>query len=474
VTTDNSSAHVRDVFDIAIIGGGVVGCALARKFILEGAKVILLEKGADILSGASKANSAILHTGFDAPLGSLELECMQAGYKEYLQIFKDFDLPLLKTNAHVVAWNDEQMVRLPDIEKQAHQNHVDNVHIIDSKELFKREPCLTRSALGAVSIPGEFVIDPWSSPLAYITQAVLNGAQVRFNYAVSSGKFDGDGWLLKSMSGEEVAAKYVMNCAGLYGDQLDEALLGRSEFSIKPRKGQFVVYDKAASALLKSIILPVPTQRTKGVVLTRTIFGNLLLGPTAQEQDDRGLAGVSYDELELLKAQAEAMVPGLKNMPITATYAGLRPASESKEYRVFEYKHKHWITVGGIRSTGLTAALGLANYIFKQYSKMSGDLAPLTSIITPKMPHLAEHEQRDWMHAGYEEIVCHCEMVTKREIDAAFSSVIPPNELSGLKRRTRATMGRCQSFYCSARLAQITKGRFVHDLSVDVMASDHE
>ena len=475
VKPSNNATKLNDhqVFDVAVIGGGVVGCALARRFVLEGARVVLLEKGTDILSGASKANSAILHTGFDAPAGSLELECMQAGYREYLQIFRGFELPILKTTAFVVAWTPEQLARLPDIERQARKNNVDTVQMIDAVQLRKQAPHLSHSALGAVFIPGEFVIDPWSSPLAYLTQAVINGAQVRFGYAVTSGQFDGDTWVLNSANQETVNARFVINCAGLYGDQLDKALLGQTEFQIKPRKGQFVVYDKAASALLKAIILPVPAERTKGVVLTRTVFGNLLLGPTAEEQEDRELASVSHLELESLKAQAEAMLPGLKGMPVTATYAGLRPASEKKQYRVFEYAQQNWITAGGIRSTGLTASLGLASHIFKRYRKMAKPLVALTSIKIPKMQNLAEHARRDWMQAGYEEIVCHCEMVTKREIDKAFSSVLPPTDLAGLKRRTRVTMGRCQSFYCSARLAELTRGRFNQDLAVKLKGEDH-
>lgn len=447
-----------DSFDIAVVGGGVVGCAVARRFTLEGAKVILLEKGADILSGASKANSAILHTGFDAPTGSLELKCVQAGYKEYLEIFRDFNLPILKSSAFVVAWNEEQLARLPKIENQAHQNSVSDVHLVEKYELLKREPHLSDTALGAVSVPDEYVIDPWSSPLAYLTQAILNGAEVCFGYALSSGEFNGDRWLLKSEDEQEISAKTVINCAGLYGDYLDQALLGKSDFSIRPRKGQFIVYDKEASTLLSSIILPVPTERTKGVMLTRTIFGNLLLGPTAEEQDERAFAGVTRDELEALRVEGERILPDLKNMPITATYAGLRPASESKDYRLLKYPDKNWITAGGIRSTGLTSALGLASYIYEKYSEMAEPFSPLVTFQSPKMPNLSEYEPRDWTEPGYGEIVCHCEMVTKREIENALASTVPARDLSGLKRRTRATMGRCQSFYCSARLAELING----------------
>ncbi|MBL4602707.1 MAG: NAD(P)/FAD-dependent oxidoreductase [Emcibacteraceae bacterium] len=474
IDSSRSGAKEREIYDVAIVGGGVVGCAIARRFVLEGAKVILLEKGVDILSGASKANSAILHTGFDAPAGSLELQCVQAGYKEYLEIFRNFNLPILKTSAYVVAWTEEQLARLPDIEKHAHQNNVTNVHLIDREALLKSEPHLSNTALGAVAVPGEYVIDPWSSPLGYLTQAVLNGAAVRFGYDVAGGQFDGDTWQLKSSTQESIHTKFIINCAGLYGDYLDQSLLGKSEFLIKPRKGQFIVYDKSASALLNAIILPVPTERTKGIVLTRTIFGNLLLGPTAEEQDDRSNTSVTQNELENLKIAAENMVPDLKNMPVTATYAGLRPASECKEYRVFEYQEKNWITAGAIRSTGLTSSLGLASHIFAQYSKMTKPHTPPENIKTPKMPNLAEHAPRDWTQPGYGEIVCHCEMVTKREIDNALSSVIPAHDLSGLKRRTRATMGSCQAFYCSARLAELTKNRLSHDLSIARNGDDNE
>ena len=201
-----------------------------------------------------------------------------------------------------------------------------------------------------------------------------------------------------------------------------------------------------------------PSERTKGVVLTRTIFGNLLLGPTAEEQEQRGIAGVSRHELEQLKTEGERIVPELKAMPVTATYAGLRPATEDKDYRVFNYQDKNWITAGGIRSTGLTSSLGLASYIFDQYSKMAEPLRPPASIKTPKMPNLSEYEPRDWMTPGYGEIICHCEMVTRREIENAMSSTIAPCDLSGLKRRTRVTMGACQSFYCAARLAELMGG----------------
>lgn len=178
------------LFDVAVVGGGVVGCAVARRFALDGARVVLLEKAPDILAGASKANSALLHTGFDAPPGSLELACMQAGYREYIEIRDRMNLPLLETGAMVVAWSGEDLPRLNGIAEQARANGVDDVSLLDKAEVLRREPHLATSVRGALLVPGEHVIDPWSAPLAYLSQAVLNGAQALFNAEVLSGRLE--------------------------------------------------------------------------------------------------------------------------------------------------------------------------------------------------------------------------------------------------------------------------------------------
>jgi len=452
-------------FDVAVIGGGVVGCAVARRFTLEGARVVLLERATDILAGASKANSALLHTGFDAPPGSLELTCMRAGYREYLEIRDRLNLPLLETTALVVAWTDEELAKLDAIVDQAHGNGVADVVRLDRDQVRAREPQLSPKALGGVLVPGEHVIDPWSAPLAYLWQGVENGAQVRFRAEVLDGSLNGGIWTLHTTRGDTRAGT-VINCAGLCGDLVNQAMLGGADFTIRPRKGQFVVFDKAAALLVGAIILPVPSERTKGVLVARTIFGNVLVGPTAEDQDDRTHATVVEEALRHLISKAAELLPALEGMPITATYAGLRPATERKEYRVAIDTERHWITVGGIRSTGLTAALGLAQHVFSLYSATGTGHVPLTTLVWPRLPNLAEHLTRDWERPDHGEIVCHCELVTRREIDEALTGPLPATDLGGLKRRTRATMGRCQGFYCSARLAELTAGRLAEPLAV--------
>ncbi|QIB33506.1 NAD(P)/FAD-dependent oxidoreductase [Ancylobacter pratisalsi] len=454
----------QDLFDVAIIGAGVVGCAVARRFALAGARVVLIEKGSDILSGASKANSAILHTGFDAPPGSLELDLIKAGRAEYLDIRAGLNLPLVTTGALVCAWNEMEAGKLEAIAAQGRANGITALKLMTGAQARTTMPGLSERLVAAIEVEDEHVIDPWTAPLAYLTQAVALGARFLRQAELVEGRFAGE-WTLSTSTGD-VRALSVVNAAGLFGDVVDRRLGFAPEFEIRPRKGQFVVLDKAAFAHVPRIVLPVPTEITKGVVVCPTAFGNVLVGPTAEEQDDRVRATVETETLEALLERGAQIVPALRAMPVTAVYAGLRPASESKAYRIFTRPEQRAITLGGIRSTGLSAALGLAQHALSLHRAF--DAPPLVPVEPPPvaLPNLAETRERDWQTPDHGEIVCHCEMVTRREIEAALASDVPPGDFGGLKRRTRAGMGRCQGFYCNARLAQMTKGRLATALAV--------
>ena len=359
---NNHPPEVSDTpFDVCIVGAGVVGITLALHLTLEGRRVLVLERGADLLSGASKANSAILHTGFDAPPGSLESDLVKRGHAAYLRLMDRYGLSVLKTGAMVVAWSEEEAKRLSDLQSQAVQNGVDDTEVLDAATVADLEPHLAPTQHGALRVPREYVIDPWSPFHLYADEARRLGATFRFDAEVTEGAFDGETWTL-THSGTQSRARKVVNCAGLFGDRLERACLGDSQFTIMPRKGQFVVFDKAASKLVGHVILPVPTATTKGVVVTRTAFGNVLVGPTAEEQDDRLRATTDAPTLTALIDKAAAIVPRLADAPVTATYAGLRPASDDKAYRIRHLPDRNWLTLGGIRSTGMTASLGLAGY----------------------------------------------------------------------------------------------------------------
>ena len=441
------------IYDSIVIGGGVVGCAIMRKLSLQRLNTILLEKGGDILNGASKANSAILHTGFDAPSSSLELELMKKGYDEYLKIYEKFNLPIIKSGANVVAWNEEQLNSLENIVKKAHINGVKDVKIISKKELLKNEVNLSKDALGAVNVPREYIIDSWSSPLAYLSQAVEHGASYSFDTQVISGEQIDGIWHIKTSKGI-FKAKYVINCAGIYADKIQE-ICNKAPFTIKPRKGQFLVYEKAAAKDINSIILPVPTKITKGVLLSQTIYGNLILGPTAEEQDNKEDASVENEVLNDLIKKGTSMFPNLKDYTVTTTYAGLRTATQHNEYQIYACENKNWVCVAGIRSTGLTSALGIATYVFdllKENYNLKSKAISQKDIIWPQMPMLSDAYKRDYEKQNSGEILCHCENVTKSEVNEVFNSNVVPNNLQGLKRRTRVMMGICNGFNCSHRV----------------------
>jgi glycerol-3-phosphate dehydrogenase len=444
-----------DLHDVVVIGAGVVGCAIARRLALEGARVLVLERAADILDGASKGNSAILHTGFDAPAGSLEQACIAAGHAEYLEIRERLGLPLIRSGALVIAWTEEEEARLPALMAQARANGVEPEPLTRA-EILAREPGLAPGLRAAFRIADESLIDPWSAPLAYLAQAVANGARVMRSCEVLSGDWDGAVWRLGTTRGP-VAGRVVVNAAGLHGDVVDARLLGAPGFRIRPRKGQFVVYDKTAARLASHILLPVPTEVTKGVVICRTAFGNLLVGPTAEEQEDRETAALVPETLAALRRRGEAILPALAAEPVTAVYAGLRPATEHKDYRIRLHEGRAYVTVGGIRSTGLSAALGIARHVA---GLVAGGWAPPAAPAWPRVPNLTEGAPRDWQASGHGGIVCHCELVTRREVEAALEGPLGARSLGGLKRRTRATLGRCQGFYCTAALAAMTQGRF--------------
>ena len=454
-----------DIADALIVGGGVVGCAVARRLTLDGLAVTLVERAPDVLDGASKGNSAILHTGFDAPVGSLEAALVARGHAEYEAIHERLNLPLDRCGALVLAWSEEEAARLPALMEQAARNGV-AVEPLDRAGVLALEPGLAPGVRAGFRVPGEAIVDAWSAPHAYLRQAVANGARVERECEMTGARREGGVWRLETTRGP-LRARIVVNAAGLYGDRVDTMLLGEAGFAIRPRKGQFVVFDKPAARLARHILLPVPTETTKGVVVCRTAYGNLLVGPTAEEQEARDRADLTEDALRDLRRRGAEILPALAHEEMTAVYAGLRPATERKEYRVALHEDARVVTLGGIRSTGLSAALGLAAHVAPACAAWLEEAsAPLSDPAWPAMPNIAEDGPRDWQAPGNGGIVCHCEMVTRREVEAALADpLLPPRSLAGLKRWTRATLGRCQGFYCTAELAEMTEGRLAHPIA---------
>jgi glycerol-3-phosphate dehydrogenase len=377
---------------------------------------------------------------------------VRAGCDIYRRIRDRMNLPLIETGAVVVAWSPDEAARLADVCDLARSNGILDASVICAEELREREPHLSPAARGGVVVPGEAIVDPWSAPLAYLRQALMHGAQLATGAAVHAVSRRPDGWRLVTSAGE-FAAKLVVNAAGLFADDLEQLRGAPVRFTIRPRKGQFLVFDKPARSLVNSIILKVPTERTKGVLLVPTVFGNLLLGPTAEDQQNRTHAPCEEQVLRKMFSEGVAMLPGLADQTVTATYAGLRPATEHRDYVLSVDAGARWITVAGIRSTGLSSALGVGEWAAENGARLLGEMRPAPpddDLDWPWMPSLSESLPRVYEEGGRSPIVCHCEWVTEAEVRAAVDGPVPAGTLGGLKRRTRAMMGRCQGFGCAA------------------------
>ncbi len=449
-----------DPADVLIIGAGVVGTAIARTLSGYELSCVLVEEGNDVGTGTTKANTAILHTGFDAVPGSLESRLVRRGAELLRGYAAAAGIPVERTGAVLIAWSAEQEAELPAIQDKARRNGYLACRRISAAELYEREPHLGPGALGALEIPDESIICPWTTPLAYATEAVSAGVGLQLHTQVL-GIMPADGCHEVRTSRGTLRCRWLVNAAGLHSDTID-AMLGGDGFTIQPRRGELIVFDKMARPLVGSILLPVPTPQTKGVLIAPTVYGNVLLGPTAQDVPDRSDTATTDAGLRALLDSGRRILPDLVSEEVTATYAGLRAATEHRDYQIRVDGSQRYACVAGIRSTGLTASLGIAEYVTQQLAEAGLVLQERPTAGPPAMPYIGQQGMRPYQDdariaadPAYGDIVCHCERVTRGEIRDALASTVPPADLNGLRRRTRALNGRCQGFFCAAAVTRL-------------------
>jgi len=440
--------------DVVIVGGGVVGTAIARELSQFELRCTLLEAGPDVGAGTSKANTALLHTGFDAKPGTFEARLVPRGHELLSAYAQRVGIPVARTGALLVAWNDEQRNGFPGIIEGARENGYDAVRELSAAELYHREPHLGPGAAGALEIPDEGIVCPFTTPLAYTTEAVLAGCQLRTGVLVTEVDRLDDGFRVAT-GGESLTTRYLVNAAGLRADEIHR-LLGCEGLTITPRRGELIVFDKLARPLVGHIILAVPTGTTKGILLAPTVFGNVLLGPTATDIRDKDDTSSTRDGLDYLCAEGERIMPALLEHEVTAVYVGLRAATDQPDYRI--EADGHYVCVAGIRSTGLTASMAIAEHVRGELEAAGLELGPRRREVDLEMPNIGELAPRPYESGG--RIVCFCERVTEEEIHDALQATVPARDLDGLRRRTRVLMGRCQGFFCGAEVRELlAKGR---------------
>lgn len=443
-------------FDITVVGAGVVGTAIARALSKYELSVALVDAANDVGQGTSKANTAILHTGFDAKPGTLESRLVRRGYNLLRDYAHRSGIPVERTGAILVAWSDEELANLPSLQAKARANGYDRSRILSAEEIRAALPTLGPGALGGLDVPDESIICPWTPSIAFATEAVDNGTALLLNHRVQSVDVGRDKTTLRTDQGD-ITTRWLVNAAGLGSDTLDREL-GHDRFTVTPRRGELLVFDKLAGDLLDKIVLPVPSKLGKGVLVSPTVYGNIMLGPTAEDLDDKTATGTTEKGFAFLRTKGQRLMPRLFEEEVTNAYAGLRASIESGDYLIEKDDAQRYLLVGGIRSTGLTSSMAIAEHVEELLQQAGVRLSPRARTAQPpQMPSIGERCERPFERddliahdSSYGEIVCFCERVTAGEIRDALTSTVPAVDRSGVSRRTRATNGRCQAFYCGA------------------------
>lgn len=447
------------LYDIAIVGGGVIGCAIARALSRFHLKTILLEKECEVGFGTSKSNSGIIHAGHNGATGSLKGELEWAGNQMWDDLHDELDFGFVRNGELMVALAPEQVPTLEHFLRQGVARGVTGLEIWEGERAHREEPALSTDVVAALAAPTAGVVNPYEACFSLIENACLNGVELLLDCRVEAIRRDDDGTFYLSTSQRPVQARFVINAAGLFADDLAR-MVGAGDFRIRPRKGEEYLLDKRLCGLVKRTIFPCPTPQSKGILVIPTYDGTLMIGPTAGFIDDKNDRATSAAGSEEIFASVRRVVPGISERDCIAEFAGLRAVIDGDDFIIAPSAQKGFINCAGIQSPGLTAAPAIAERIVA-ILRDEGLNMPLNAGYQPRVEKrvrfatlpIEEQIRLAAKDSGYGRIGCRCEQISEREIIAAIRA--GARTLDGIKFRTRAGMGRCQGGFCSWRSMQL-------------------
>lgn len=449
------------MYDIIIIGAGVTGSSVARELSRYNANICVLEKGEDVCTGTSKANSAIVHAGFDAAEGSMMAKMNVRGNDMMTQLAEDLDIPFKRNGAMVVCIHKEALDGLKTLYDRGIANGVKELRILNREEALEMEPNLSENVQGALYAPTSGIICPFILNIAMAENAAENGVEFRFNTQVEDIKADADGiWHLRTNNGE-YTAKYVINAAGVHADIIHN-MVSENKIHITPRRGDYCLLDKEVGGHVKHTIFPQPTNLGKGVLVSPTVHGNLIVGPTAVDIEDKEGNNTTAAGINDLIAKAGAHVRDLPLRKVITSFAGLRAHEAHHEFIIKEVEDApHFIDCAGIESPGLTSAPAIGEYVGQmmkekmELTEKENWISKRKGILNPQELSFEDRAELIKEKPAYGNIICRCESVSEGEILDAIHRPLGARSLDGVKRRTRAGMGRCQAGFCSPRVMEI-------------------
>ncbi len=448
------------MYDVVIIGAGVSGAVSARELSRYKLNVCVVEKEEDVCCGTSKANSAIVHAGYDAATGSLMAKLNVEGNQMMEELSKELDFHFKKNGSLVVCLHEEEMPGLKELYDRGVANGVKDLRIIDREELVKLEPNIADEAVAALYAPTGGIVCPFGMNIAFAENAATNGVEFKFDTEVTGFEKKENAWIVKTSQGD-IETKYVVNAAGVYADKFHN-MVSEDKIHITPRRGDYCLLDRSTEGFVTHTIFQLPSKFGKGVLVTPTVHGNTLVGPTAIDIEEKEGTNTTQEGIDELIKKAGTTVKGLPIRQVITSFAGLRAHEDGHEFQIGELKDaKGFIDCAGIESPGLTSAPAIGKMVAEILKGLTGAeekpdfVATRKGILDPKTLSNEERAKLIKEKPAYGNIICRCEMITEGEIIDAINRPLGAKSLDGVKRRTRAGMGRCQSGFCSPRTIEI-------------------
>lgn len=454
------------MYDVAIIGAGVIGSAIARELSRYQADICVIEREEDVCDGTSKANSAIIHAGFDAKPGTLKAKLNVRGNEMMDELSRNLDIPFKHNGSLVVCTKDQDRNGLTQLLEKGIANGVPGLKIIERDELLQMEPNLADDVDCALYAPTGGIVCPFNMTIAFAENAYDNGVSFFLNTKVLDIKKNGDHFSIETIhtdtkESEVFEAKIVINAAGVHSDEMNNMVSGH-KLHITARKGEYFLLDKDAGSYVSNTIFQLPSKMGKGVLVSPTIHGNLLVGPTAEDVDNKEALNTTLDGLDSLGRTAALSVKNVPLRQVITSFAGLRAHEASDDFIIGETEDvKGFINAAGIESPGLTSAPAIGEMVAGQVKEMlaltekENFISTRKGVLHADTLSLEERNQLIKEHPEYGNIICRCEMISEGEILDAIHRPLGARSLDGVKRRTRAGMGRCQAGFCSPRTMEI-------------------
>ncbi|MEG2737591.1 NAD(P)/FAD-dependent oxidoreductase [Clostridium sp.] len=448
--------------DVIIIGGGVIGASIARELSKYELDITLLEKDSDIAEGVSKANSGIVHAGFNEEEGTLKGKLNILGNTMFDELSRDLDFPFKRNGALVLALDNREIYELRDIKKKGEKLGVKGLEILNKDQVLSLESNVSDRVQGALYAKSSGIVSPYEMTIALAENANMNGVEFRFNSEVSNILKTEFGYKVELKDGESLLSKVVINAAGLNGDVINN-MVNTEKYKIEGVKGEYILFDKSVGGLVNKTLFRMPNKVTKGVLVTKTVDGNILVGPNANKVNEKDKLETTKEGLDEIINKGKDTINGLPMNKVITTFVGIRPHLK-KDFVIEEVSgSENFINVIGIESPGLTAAPAIAVYVKDMISKNiklkeKNNFKPKRKGII-KFNYLSIEEKNELikLYPSYGKLVCKCELITEGEIIDAIRRPLGAKTVDGVKRRTRATMGGCQGVGCLIPIAKIIK-----------------